>query len=103
MFATAGDYDLRGPVTQAVLPLEFVGDGLPQFRNSTARRVFGETVGQGLDRGFLDVLWRVEIRLARAETDHILAFRLHLFGFGVDGQGQRRRERGSALRDSVVH
>src|SRR5213592_4709998 len=103
MFAAAAHDDLRGFVGQAVLAFEFVGNRLAQFGNAAARGVFGEPFVERLDRGVFDVLRRVEIRLARAETDDVLALGLHLLGLGVDGQSQRRGERGGALGDSVVH
>jgi len=51
----------------------------------------------------LDVLRRVEIRLAGAEPDDVLAFGFHLLGLGINGQSQRRTERRRALRDFVIH
>src|SRR5206468_11954369 len=103
MFAATAHDDLRWFVGQAVLAFEFVGNRLAQFRNAAARRVFGESFVQRLDRGVFDVLLRVEIRFARSEADDVLAFGLHLLGLGVDGQSQRRGERGGARRDSVFH
>ena len=49
------------------------------------------------------MLRRVKVRFARAEADDIQALGLHLLGFGVDGQRQRRGERGGPLGYSVVH
>src|SRR5207247_11475631 len=103
MFAAAGDNDLRRFVGQPVLALELVGDGLAKFGDAAARRVFGEAVGERLDGGVFDVLRRVKVRLACAEADDIQALGLHLLGFGVDGQRQRRGERGGPLGYSVVH
>ena len=44
MFAAARHDHLRRFVSQSVLALELVGNGLPQFRNPAAWRVFGEAV-----------------------------------------------------------
>ena len=54
--------------------------------NAAAGRVFGETGGERLGAGVLDVLRRVKIRLAGAETDDILAGGFHRLGFGVNGE-----------------
>ena len=103
MFAAARDDDLRRLVGEAVLALEFGGDGLAQFGNAAAGRVFGEPGGERLGGGVLDVLRRVEIRFARAETDDILAGGFHGLGLGINGQSEGRRQRGGAMRDFVIH
>ena len=103
MFAAATDDDLGRFVGQAIFAFEFVGNRLAQFGNAAARGVFGEPFVQRFDRSVFDMLRRVEIRFTRAEADDVLAFGLHLLGLGVDGQSQRRGERGGALGDSVVH
>ena len=76
------------------------------WRNSgmpAARRVFREPVGERLGGGVLDVLRRVEIRFARAKADDILAGGLHRLGLGINGQGERRRERRGAFGNFVIH
>ena len=103
MFAAARDDDLGGRVGQAVVPFEFVGDGLAQFRDAAGRSVFGEALVKRLGAGVLDVLGRVEIRFARAEADDVQPLGLHLLGLGINGQGERGRERGGACRDAIVH
>ena len=90
MLAAAAHDDLRWLVSEAVLALEFVGDGLAQFRDAAGRRVFGEPGGERLGGGVLDVLRRVEIRFAGAEADDVLARGLHGLGLGVNGEGERR-------------
>ncbi len=103
VLAAAVDDDLAGFVIQAVLALELVRHRLPQLGRPAAGRVFGEPGRQRGHRGILDVLRRVEIRFARAETDDILALGLEGFGLGINGQGQGRGERGGALRNLVLH
>ncbi len=103
MFAAAGDDDLRRLVSQAVLPLEFVGDRLAQFGDAGGGSVFGEAVGQRLGAGIFDMLRRVEVRLARPEAYDILSLGLHLLGLRVNGKRQRRRERRRTARDFIVH
>ena len=49
MFAAAGNNDLRRLVAEPVLAFEFVRDGLAQFRNAAAGRVFGEPSFERLD------------------------------------------------------
>jgi hypothetical protein len=56
------------------------------------RGVFGEAGGQRLGGGVLDVLRRVEVRFAGAESDDVLAGGLHGFGLGINGQGEGGRE-----------
>jgi hypothetical protein len=60
MLAAAGDDDLRRLVGEAVLAQKFGGDGLAQFRDAAAGRVFGEPGGERLGGGVLDVLRRVK-------------------------------------------
>ena len=97
MFAAARDDDLRRFVAQPVFALEFIGNGLAQFRNAAGRSVFGEPVIQGFNSGVLDGFRRVEIRLASAKADDVLPVGLHLFGRRVNGQSERWRERGRAM------
>ena len=97
MLAAARNDDLRRLVSEAVLAFEFVGDGLAQFRDAAAGRVFGEPGGERLGGGVLDELRRVEIRFARAEPDDVLARGLHGLGLGVNGERERRRQRRGAF------
>ena len=92
MLAAAGDRDLRGFVSKAVVALEFVDDGLLELGDARCGGVFGEAVIERLFGGVLDVIRGVKIRLAGAETDHVLAAFLHLAGDGGDGEGDGRRE-----------
>ncbi len=68
----------RGLVGEAVLALVLVGDGRAQFGDAGGGGVFGEAGGQRLGAGVLDVLRRVEVRLAGAEADDVQAVGLHL-------------------------
>ena len=98
MFAAAGDDDLRRLVGRGRFRAEIFS--AMASRNSgmpAAGRVFGEPGGERLGAGVLDVLRRVEVRLARAEPHDILAGGLHGLGFGVDCQRERGRKGGGAL------
>ena len=59
------------------------------------RRVFGVARRQRADGGVLDVLRRVEVRLAGAEADDVFAFGLEGIGLGGDREGRRRRGAGA--------
>ena len=90
MLAAATHDDLRRLVSEAVFALELVSDGLAQFRDAAGWRVFCEPGGERLGGGVLDVLRRVEIRFAGAETHNVLACGLHGLGLRVNGEGERR-------------
>lgn len=87
-----GDDDLGGFVIEAVVGLEFVGDGLTEFGDPAGRGVFGEpSVERGHCGGF-DMFWRVVIGFTGSEAANVDALGLHGFGFGVDGEGEGRGE-----------
>ncbi len=67
---------------------ELVGDGLSQLGDAGDGGVLGATGLERLDRGVLDVLRRVEIRLSGTEAGDVLPFGLHFFRLGGDGEGQ---------------
>ena len=75
LLAAGADDDLRRLVVEAVLALELArrprafSSGMP----STARVLRGPAALDRLDRRLLDVVGRVEIRLAGAEPDHVAA------------------------------
>ena len=50
--------------------------------------VLGESAIDRRDRRVLDVLRRIEVGLAGAEADDVLAFGLELGGLGGDGEGR---------------
>ena len=94
----------RWLVAQAIVAFEFVRHGLAQFRNARRRSVFlVKPFGQRLVAGVLDVLRRVKIRFANAETNDILTIGLHLFGLRINGQGQRRGQGRGAMRNLIFH
>ncbi len=74
-------------VVQPVVALELGDDRLLQAGRAVDRGVFGEAPVDRGDRRVLDVLRRVEIRLAGAEADDVLAFGLERGGAGGDGEG----------------
>jgi hypothetical protein len=73
------------------------------WRSSGADGIFGEPVGERLGGGVLDVLGGVEVRFAGAEAHDVFPGGLHGLGLGINGQGEGRGQRGSTLRDVVVH
>ena len=92
MLGAAGDDDLGGFVGEAVVGLEFLGDGSAELGNAGRGGVFGEAGIEGAHGGGLDVFRCVEIGFAGAEADDIEAFGLHGFGAGIDRQGGGRGE-----------
>ena len=89
MLGAGVDGDLGGLILYAPVLLHPLADGLFQGRGAAGGGVLGLPVPDGLDAGLLDVGGGIEIRLAEAEADHVLAFGLELLEFGVDGDGRR--------------
>ena len=77
---------MRWFVGEAVLALEFIRDSFAQFGNARSRRVFSESGGERFGAGVFDVLRRVKIRFARAETNDIFTCCLHGFGLGINDE-----------------
>src|SRR5262249_29656200 len=72
--AAGADDDLARLVIEAVLALELAGDRGLEFRNAVDRGVLRRLAAfDRLDRGALDVLRRVEIRLPCPQSDHVTA------------------------------
>ncbi len=86
LLAAARHQDLVGRVVEAVVALELVDNGLFQTRRAIDRGVLGLALGDRLARGVLDMFRGVEIRLAGAQPDHVLAFGTKCGGTGGDGQ-----------------
>ncbi len=93
MLRAVAHYDLGGAIIELVVGRQFFGNRLTQFRNARARRIFRKAGFQRGDRCRFDVLRRIEIRFARAETADIDSLGFHRFRFAVD----RKRERRSQL------
>ena len=91
MLCPAAHHHLARAITDLVIGLEFVRDRLAQFRQTRARRVFRETRFQRRDARRLDMLRRVEVRLARSEAADIDAFGFHRFRFAVDRESEGGR------------
>ena len=87
LLAAGADGDLLGRISEAILALEFCDDGFFQFCRAIDCRVFGVAALNRLDRGFLDVVGRIEIRLAERERDDIFALCFERIGLGGDGDG----------------
>ena len=82
--------DLAGCVGQVVFALEFGADRFLQFRDAVGGRVLGLAIADRLDGGLLDIVRRVEIRLACAEANHVMTGPFQLIGLGGDGNGGGR-------------
>ena len=91
MLRATAHNDLARAIRNLVIGLEFLGNRLAQFRQSRARRVLGEARFQCRDGGRLDVLRRIEIRLARAKAANVDAFGFHRFRLAVDGKSEGGR------------
>ena len=92
LLGAVADDDLARLVVDVVVGGVFLADRGAQLGQSGARRVFGETFLQRLDRRLFDVLRRIEVGLAGAESADIDALGAHGLGFAVDGEGERGSE-----------
>jgi hypothetical protein len=92
--AAGRDVHLGGLVGQAVLARELGSDGFLELRDAVHRGVLGLALTDGADRGLLDVVGRVEVRLAGAEADDVSTLGLQLPGLLVRGHGGRRLDPG---------
>ena len=68
--------DLRALVRQRVIALELADDRVLELGDAFHRRIAREAAADRLDAGIRDLRGRVEIRLADAEPDDVLALRL---------------------------
>ena len=91
------DVHLGRLVVQPVFTLELAADRLLKFRDAVRGRVLRLAFADRADGGFLDVLRRVEIRLAGAEADHIQTLALHLVGLGRHGNRGGRLHAGDGI------
>src|SRR5690606_17062367 len=62
-------------------------DGFPRGEQARGRRIAVMPVPQRLDRGLDDMAGRLEVRLADAEIDDVLACRGECCGAGKHGEG----------------
>ena len=81
-----GHNDLPGRVFQFVFLQKLFADSRAQLHRAGGGRVFGHALCHGLGGGGDDVRGRVEIGLADAEIDDVMAFGLQRFGLGRDGK-----------------
>ena len=88
VLGTAVHRDLVRGVFDVVVLEEFVGNGLAQLGDATDGGVLRAAGLERFDRGVLDVLRRVEIRLSGTEAGDVLTLGLHFFRLGGDGEGQ---------------
>ena len=99
LLAAGADADLVGPVVEAVLARELRDHRRLQLGRAVDRGVLGLA---GMDRGdrrCLDVVRRVEIRLASPEADHVPPCRLQLTRQIADRDRRRRFDRRHPVRD----
>ena len=73
LLAAAGNQYLVSRIVQPVVAFEFRYNGFFKCRGTVNRRIAGEAVLDGLDTSGLDVVRCIEVRLAGAESDNILA------------------------------
>ena len=101
LLAAGADDGLRGLVVEAVLALELAGDGLAQGHDAGNRRVLRLAAADRCDGGFLDVVGRVEIRLADGKTDHVPPLGFQIPRFLRDDDGCRRLDAGKGVRQKA--
>ena len=89
LLAAGGDDRVGGLVVEPVLALKFGCDRFAQRRNAEHRRILGLAALDRLDRRKLDVVGRVEIRLADRKRDHLppLGFQIARLLRHRDGRG----------------
>ena len=100
LLAAGADRDLRGLVVEAVLALELGGDGGLELGDAVDIGVLRRTTfADRLDRGFLDVVRRVEVRLAGAQADDVAAGRFERARLVGHRDGRRRLDALEAVRN----
>ena len=100
MFRARGHDDLGRLVIEVIVFFEFLRDLFAQFEQSRRGRIFGKSLIERRFRRVDDVLRRVEIGLARAETDDRFSFRFHRLRFCGDRKGERWRNGGNSSCDA---
>ena len=90
MLAARGHDGLRGLVVEIVLALELAGHRLAQRLDAGDGRVLCLAPADGVDGGVLDVVGRVEIRLADRKRNHVPAGRLEVPRLLRDDDGRGR-------------
>ena len=81
--------DLARRIVQCIVATEFLDDGILEFRNAVYGGVFRLTTADGVDRRFLDVVRRIEIRLAGAKANHVHTLGTKITRLLRDSQGRR--------------
>ena len=84
------EYTSQGFLVPDELTNEIVRDRLAQGKRARHRGIARPALVDGAMRRRADVFGRIKIRLAGAETDHVLALGLQRLGARVDGQGRGR-------------
>ncbi len=94
MLAAVGDDNLARFEIHAVVPFEFLTDGLAQVHIARHGRIVRKIVFDGRHTGLLDNVGRIEIGFAHAQVDDIDALSLHLLASLAHGQrgGSRHRQ-----------
>jgi len=89
LLAARGHADLRGGVIQPVIAPELGADRVLQLGDAVDGGVFRAALLDRADARRLDVVRRVEIRLARAQPDHVAPLRLQFLRFRRHRDGGR--------------
>src|SRR5262249_18338677 len=96
--AARRDVDLGRRIGEVVLPLELADDRVLQLRHAVGGGVLGLAALDRLDGGRLDVIRRIEVRLANAEANHVPARALEILSLGGDRDGRGRLHPADGLR-----
>ena len=88
LLAATGDENLVRGIFVTVVAFELVDNRLLELCRAVDRCVLGLAVVNGPDGGFLDVLGRIEIGLAGAKTDDVLAGSAQFCSAGRDCEGR---------------
>src|SRR5215467_14577561 len=89
MLAADVGYAFFRLVAGAEFALVPYADRIAQRHHAGRRRVLRLVLVNRLDGGLLDMVWRREVRLSRAEVGNIHTFGLELIRSGDDGGGRR--------------
>ena len=103
LLGAARHEDLRARVLESVVAAELGDDRVLELVRALDCRVARVTAADRGDAGVLDVHGRVEVRLAGAEADDVLALGLEARGAAGDGERRRRLDALDALCESDGH
>ena len=99
--AARRDEGLVRLVVEPVLALELGADRRLELRDTVDRRILRLALTDGPDRGFLDVVGRVEIGFTGRKRDHVAAQGFQVARFLRGGNGCRRLNAVERVRDKA--